>query len=523
MKRASQANPNQRLINARLQKAWSQQEMAELVGTTRINISRWERGFTNPTPYFRQRLCTLFQKGVEELGFLQAPGEHHPTRPTSAAKQSAASLPLWHPPYWRLPAQRNPFFTGQEETLTAIQQIFHASRNEALARTCIITGLGGMGKTQVALEYAFRYRHHYQAVLWARGDTYEMLTEDAAALVRILQIPEEEQRIRANDVRAVQYWLRDRSDWLLILDNLADPRVVQELHASAHHGHLLVTTPSRAIGLLGQHLHLFPMETDESALFLLHRSQLISPEASLADASERLCTLARRLAMLLGNLPLALDQAGSYIEETGCDLATYLHLYAEKKALLLNRRGVVTMGHDESVTTTIQRALDTIRQTSPAAIDLLKLCAYLHPEAIPEEIITSGARVLDPPLHLFATNSLAFNTALAELRCYSLVERDPLKRTLTLHPLLQEMVRERIGAEEKLHWIAQTVKAVGSVFPNEACSTSQASWRFLQQTQACRDLIKQTGMAFPEATQLLYQADRYLLACADEHSIADTR
>ena len=93
----------------------------------------------------------------------------------------------------------------------------------------------------------------------------------------------------------------------------------------------------------------------------------------------------------LGGLPLALDQAGAYIEETQCSLADYLQFYRTQRADLLKARGGLVLDHPEPVATTWSLSFAQVEQRSAAAADLLRVCAFLHPDAIPEEIITEGA------------------------------------------------------------------------------------------------------------------------------------
>jgi hypothetical protein len=101
----------------------------------------------------------------------------------------------------------------------------------------------------------------------------------------------------------------------------------------------------------------------------------------------------------LGGLPLALDQAGAYIEETGCGLSGYLDLYRTRRKDLLQRRSKLRSEHPEPVATTWSLSFQKVEQANPAAAELLRLCAFLDPEAIPEDIIAAGAAEVGPLLH----------------------------------------------------------------------------------------------------------------------------
>ena len=143
--------PRLRLTEARRQRQWSQTELAEQVGTTQVNVSRWERGITKPTPYFRKKLCVLFGKTPYELG-LSGEQTVEPPPPTSPLSPDQR-LPLWYVPF-----PRNPFFTGREDMLQRVHKILHQKRTLTLTQSLAVSGLGGIGKTQIALEYAYQYR-----------------------------------------------------------------------------------------------------------------------------------------------------------------------------------------------------------------------------------------------------------------------------------------------------------------------------------------------------------------------------
>src|SRR5205085_8672630 len=118
---------------------------------------------------------------------------------------------------------------------------------------------------------------------------------------------------------------------------------------------------------------------------------MIGPAAPLEEASPAERAKAMEIVAAVDGLPLALDQAGAYIEETGCGLAGYLSRYHTQRSQLMKRRGGLVADHREPVATTWKLSFEKVEQANPAAADLLRLCAFLAPDAIPEEIITEGA------------------------------------------------------------------------------------------------------------------------------------
>nr|MDQ2716779.1 tetratricopeptide repeat protein [Chloroflexota bacterium] len=220
---------------------------------------------------------------------------------------------------------------------------------------------------------------------------------------------------------------------------------------------------------------------------------------------------AETIAIEMDFLPLALDQAGAYIEEVGCSLSSYLELYQTHRKHLLHRRGHVLDDHPESVATTWSLSFQKIEQTNPAAAALLRFCAFLEPDTIPEELINEGSAHLGPILGLVATDALKVDDAIQELRAFSLIQRDPDARILRVHRLVQAVLKDTMHPEEQSQWAERAVQATNALFPN---TVEFATWprcrRVLPQAQACSVLIQAHALAFPEAASLLYRTACYV-------------
>src|SRR5205823_2904680 len=132
------------------------------------------------------------------------------------------------------PYRRNMFFTGREDILTRLHDTLIAGKTAALTQPQAISGLGGIGKTQTAVEYAYRYGSEYQAVLWAKADSREVLVSDFVGIADLLNLPEKSEQDQNRVVNAVKRWLQANKDWLLILDNADDLAIVSDFLPSAN-------------------------------------------------------------------------------------------------------------------------------------------------------------------------------------------------------------------------------------------------------------------------------------------------
>ncbi|MDQ6660772.1 MAG: tetratricopeptide repeat protein, partial [Chloroflexota bacterium] len=412
---------------------------------------------------------------------------------------------------WNVPSRRNPFFMGREEVLTHLHTMLHSGKAAALTSAQAISGLGGIGKTQTAVEYAYRHRDEYQAVLWCRAETRRTLLADFVTIADLLDLPEKREQDQGWVIQAVKLWLQTHKGWLLILDNIEDLALLEDFLPTKSEGHLVLTTRTQVTGPFAQRIDLEQMKLEEGALFLLRRAKLIGPEDCLEEISDTLRVEAREISQMLDGLPLALDQVGAYIEEVGCGLSDYLDRYQTQRAALLNRRGNLIADHPESVSATFSLSFEKVEQANPAAADLLRLCAFLDPDAIPEEIITEGSSELSSILQPIASNPVALDETFATLRHYSLLHRNPATRTLTIHRLAQAVLKEGMDEETQRWWAERTVCAVNRAFP-DGCEfvTWHCCQRCLPHAQACATLIDQWKMAFAEAGRLLNQAGTYL-------------
>jgi len=413
---------------------------------------------------------------------------------------------------WHVPFARNPFFTGRDQELQYLYEQLHQRHTAAVGQTQSISGLGGIGKTQLAVEYAYRYRHEYHYVLWARADSTEALNASYAACAVQLHLPEQDAKEQETIVQAVKMWFQKHDSWLFILDNADEPSVLVPFLPSSSNGHLLLTTRAADLTDLGvgiaHSLEMALLPAEQSARLLLQRAKLLPLHASLDEASFQDRTLALKIAHELGNLPLALDQAGAYLAATGTSLTAYLSLYQRHRPDLLKERR--NLAYPDSVATTWNLSFARVEDRNPAAAGLLRVCALLARDAIPEEVLTAGAAWLGPLLSPVAADAYRLSQAIETLHAYSLVRRNPREKTLTIHRLVQAVLRDAMEEAERRRWAEHAMLAVNAAFPEAEHRNWPQCERLLPQALAATELIEHYQLKSAEAGRLLYQTALYL-------------
>ncbi len=211
----------------------------------------------------------------------------------------------------------------------------------------------------------------------------------------------------------------------------------------------------------------------------------------------------------MDGLPLAIDQAAAYIEETPCSLESYLQAYRNKRIERLQARGNDPYKH-HPIATTWSLNFEQVEQNDQAATDLLHVLAFLAPDAIPEDLLIAGASALGPQLAGIATDATLLDQPMRTLNRFSLVKRTPDLHVLSIHRLVQDVFKTRMPHETRRTWAERTVRAVNKAFPNVDFSTWETCERYLPHALACATLIEDDALAFPETARLLNQTARYL-------------
>lgn len=393
---------------------------------------------------------------------------------------------------WMVPLARNPYFTGREAELQEVSAGLHAGSPGAGGLA--ISAAGGSGKTQLALEYAYRHREQYRSVFWAPASSHATLSGAYSDMAMLLDLPAKEQQEQQLIVRAVVDWLAHQQNWLLIFDDIGDVSLLKDFVPETFSGHLLLTTRNGVTGKLARRIRLKKLPQEECRRFLLRRCGHLptGEEALSADSRE-----AGEIVAELDALPLALELAGAYIATTACSLPGYLKLLRQQ---------------DETgpVRKTVRLAGEKIAKASSGTLDLLRLCAFFAPDEIPETMLVAGASVMPRPLQKLLGSASRRAAALDLLQRYALIARDPAIGALVMQREVQGALRALLPEEMERARAELAVRIIGTLFPSLDINDWEACQRLLAHAQACIPLLDRWQMQPVEGAWLLHHAGWYL-------------
>lgn len=416
-----------RIRELRERRGWSMADLAKLADldkTTVFNAEKAERRVARKT---LKLIADVFEVDIQELI------EPIPVEESDSVEELSQRV-------FEVPFPQNPYFTGREELLDELRSRFLTQ--ERVPSFQGVCGLGGIGKTQVAVHYALKHQNDYSATFWIRSDTTIQLTDGFLAIAKRLGLPHDETR-RDEVIPIVRNWLAKNSNWLLIFDNADAPLILKDYLPNQGDGHVLITSRVNKLDSIGvsELVELPKLPLEPATDFLLKRTsrELDSPERPIA----------KDLAKEIDGLPLALEQAGAYINSMNVTFERYLANYREARNRIefLDKEDPATGDYDATVATTWMVNFAEVEKESSASADLLRFSSFLDPDCIPFELIVHGASEIAPALHsaMEASNDpvLTVLEALKPLARFSLVYVDRDNEMYSMHRLVQEVLKIR--------------------------------------------------------------------------------
>ena len=395
---------------------------------------------------------------------------------------------------WDVPHDRNAHFVGRELLLTEVRQ-----RMAGGNRVQVLHGLGGIGKTQTAVEYAHRHKADYTLIWWVPALSETSILSAYAALAHRLGDRLSPKASPALIVELITALLADHRS-LLIFDGAPNAALLQPLLPGNPAGHVLITSRSHAWEGVAHLRQVRVLDRDESVAFLRRRTGLADPDHD-----------AERLAQSLGDLPLALQQAAAVIEQGRLSFAGYLRRFESQWAVMLGE-GVRAVDYPRSVAMTWSLAFRALEEAEPEAANLLNFAAFLNSDHVPFGLLRDGAYHLPPGLQDLVAEPPRWDAALAALLDYSLVEVDE-RRGFGMHRLVATVTRDRMDATQQQLWCTVAVTLLAGMFRFNSADVAcwEACGALLPHVIEATTHAQRLGVATEHTTQLLNDAGRYLL------------
>lgn len=428
----------------------TERKALQLVHRTAIESGRqlWER-FSNHEQ-LRQRIAHIqFGKSV--------PGQLHP--------QNLPYVSLG-----KLFKGREAFLTTLREHLLVRAHQGNGAHAAAITQRQAVCGLGGVGKTRLAVEYGWRYNDEYCAVLFVVAESPENLRRNLARLTGPLVLNLQEQNRQEEEVKmaAAIRWLVEHPGWFLILDNVDSrpaAQAVEDLLARIPGGHILITSRLGDWSKDVEPLELDVLSSEDAKGFLLDRTQERRRTTPSDDSDAAI------LSRELDGLALALEQAGAFIERQRCSLADYLKRWKAGEARVRQWFDPRLMHYPRSVAITYDT---TMREVGPAAAALFRLLSWFAADPLPLGVLETpkAADILIDAVQCEGTRfSQGFTEeAFAELAAFSMVKRTDIQGTpcFSQHRLVQELTQNQIQVEEQKQSLLRAISMLIAFAPKDA-------------------------------------------------------
>jgi len=377
---------------------------------------------------------------------------HRPTPPDPAAPAAAPPLPsgsvadydprkrVFSVPY----RQKGDQVVGREEALERVRRQLSAGRRTAIGQTAVFQGLGGLGKTQLAVEYAYRYRDDYPGgVIWLTADQdLDAQLIELAVKARWIA-PESEHRFKLEIAR---HRLRSVSDCLIVFDNLEDPATIRDyLPEPPANPHILVTSRDDQPDFIAVPIDL--LDLDQSL-------RMLTQEAGREPDGESERDAALEIARTLGGLPLALELAGAYLARRAVGFQRYLELLRHDLKQALPARFASLTRHEADLYATLQISAGAFAE-EPQLRPVLDVLTWSGPGPMGLDLLAKLVGVEDPA---DLTGALGLGTALHILQSVPGTDR------YALHRLVREVRREQIPIADRADWAAELCGRINGWF-----------------------------------------------------------
>jgi len=394
---------------------------------------------------------------------------------------------------------------GREDVLAELRERLTNRGRAALS------GLGGIGKTQTAVEYAHRYCGEYEVVLWLNAESLSHMKDVYSELAQQMQLPHDGDDLE-QAARDVKRWLETNHNWLLVLDNADDPVMLKPYLPATEHGHIILTSRAYDFQDLGifRPVELRELSVEDATCFLLRRCIRLD-----AEAEER--TAAEQLARDLGGFPLALEQAAAFVFETGVTFQRYSASYRVRGQARLNARSPALGQYPRTLATTWATNFEVVEKESPASSDILRFSAFLYPDFIPYELLFLGATELGPRVQGALTEKLddplLIHDLVRPLSRFSLIRMNGHDETYSIHRMVQEVIKDEMDNTTRRLWATRTLHAILKATRNHQGRSIMVIEAILRNIVIAVDIIKDCNLERTTAFEFVVHSSKLVRLC----------
>lgn len=386
------------------------------------------------------------------------------TELNGASGQGGPRFPVGDPLVSNL-RPRNTFFTGRSAVLDRLRDRLGGGNDSLQPFPQTLHGLGGVGKTQVALEYAHRFKADYDLVWWIESEQEDRIATSLAELARRLDLRVGDSVSEAAQAAREELTTGSRLPrWLLVFDNVEDPETVRRFFPGGR-GHIIVTARNKPPTAHAEALEIEVFTRAESVEHLSRRVKGMT----LEDASQ--------VAEAVGDLPLAVEVAAAWLAETATPVQAYVHQLKDQATQALSV--TTAAGYPREVGATWNISISRLRERSKAAVRLLELCAFFAAEPISMSLIDSESTIqallpFDPDLR----DRYMLGKVIQAVSRYALAKVDPADSSIQVHRLVQAAVRSEMTFEQEentKHEVHRILAEAASRQPEDAIN-DPANW-----------------------------------------------
>ena len=364
---------------------------------------------------------------------------------------------------WLMPYERNPRFTGRKTILHILREKLLDQNPKQYSHRIVLYGMGGIGKTQIALAYVYAHKTHYEKIFWITAVDQASLFLGYHKIAEIAGLEFASDSLPVDIAKAVIRWLRRENNWLLVIDNLDIIEIVNGfLPENGPQRHTIITSRNpNSLGIPAEGLEV-PLLDVADAIDLLSTLSNIDIVTGSPESAE-----AAQIVQELGYLPLAIEQAAAYVREVAGNFANFIDEYHNNHKDVHEWIPQEYRSYSHSVATTWFMSFNVVRKNHSQAVELFRILSFLNPDGILIDFLQAGINGFSDDLRRLISSRIDLSKALIELERFSLLKWNRLGKMLVIHRLVQNVIRDELSEEERTNLCNTVVDVCDEAFPKE--------------------------------------------------------